>query len=83
MKIPIGKYHELEDFGPSTGRSDFQTEYVMGIAQRSDFDFYCMDPMCDGQYKGPFRLMFYTKDGALHAHWVGVRKVLNTAVAAD
>ena len=76
MKVPIGNTHELEEFGPSPGRTDFQTEYSREIATRPGFDFFCLNPACDEPYRGPFMLSYYTKDGKLHGDWVGQRCVL-------
>lgn len=63
-------------FGPSAGRSPFQTAYVNELAAREDFDRFCIDPTCDEPYKGPTIFAFYTKDGTLHAYRVGTTRLL-------
>ena len=81
MQIKIGNKHELSNFGPSSGRTDFQTAYVEKIAADPNTDFFCMNPMCDEPhkirpYRGPFMLTFYTVDGRINFHWIGQRRVL-------
>jgi len=81
MLIKIGNNHELSNFGPSSGRTDFQTAYVEKIATDPNTDFLCMNPMCDeperrNPYRGPFMLIFYTVDGKINFHWIGQRRVL-------
>ena len=61
---------------PSIGRSQFQTEYVAGLAAQPDFDFFCGEVHCDEPYNGPFTCLYYTKDGLLHAVRVGRKRVL-------
>jgi hypothetical protein len=65
----ISNQHRKELFKSSPDRSEFQTNYVKQIADMPHFDFFCGNPMCDEPYKGPFALIYYTKDGTLHLEW--------------
>lgn len=82
MNIPIGNTHKRERFGPSPGRTEFQTAYVIEVSKRRDFDFFCGNPMCDEVYRGPTTVLYFTKDRRLHADRLGQKKVLHTAVSA-
>ena len=76
MLIPIGNDHQQEEFGPSVGRTPFQTAYVIAVAACEDVDFFCGNPRCDEPYRGPFTLLFYTTDRVIHADRVGQTRVL-------
>ena len=81
MKIRIGNRGETETFGPSVGRTKFQTNYVTMIAKEKDFDFFPINPMSNEKYRGPINLVFFTTDGTLHLHRVGVNRVLRRLTA--
>ena len=61
---------------PSAGLSDFQTAYAMQLSQDPNFDFWCIEPMCDQVGRGPTMFVYYTKDGVLHGDRVGVKRVI-------
>ena len=65
---------------PSVGRSDFQTNHIMSIAQRDDFDYFVAEQHCDKPYKGPFMCLWYDKSDKLHGEWVGRNRVLQSVV---
>lgn len=64
--------------------SVFQVEYSGKVSRSPDFDKFvqCENPNIDGvRRKGPIVIVWYTKDGTLHAVRVGLTKILKEVKA--
>lgn len=75
MYVPVGNDHKRE-WVRTEGRTPFQVRHIAALARLTDFDFFCCNPGDDSGYRGPVMLIFYTKDGKLHAHRVGQNVVI-------
>lgn len=57
-----------------TGLSPKQIQFIQETNDHPDFDFFCSSwdrSDCEG-YKGPVTLIYFTKDGCLHAVKISV-----------
>ena len=81
MQTFIGNQYEPLTIAASIGRTAFQTQYAIDIASQPNFDYFNSGVTCDTPYKGPFALLFTTKDGALNCHKVGQKRLLRIIVA--
>ena len=63
---------------PSIGRSDFQTNHLIKIAQSQDFDYFVAEQHCDKEHKGPFMCLWYDKNDKLHGEWIGRKRMLQS-----
>jgi hypothetical protein len=64
------------ELGPSTGRTEFQTERLMAIASKPNFDFFCMDYTSSSETWSWFACLYYTKDGSMHMEQIGLGRVI-------